>query len=79
MPAQPAWFHRLDEILEDQKSGDYTATKWTPMEISIVTVPADNLPGQVQLALLRRTPVGQQRLNAGAGRALAASPSSSRR
>ena len=33
--------YQIDEMREDKKTDTFTATKWTPLEISIVTVPAD--------------------------------------
>lgn len=33
------------EAVEEGKTPQYTATSWTPMEISLVTVPADHLAG----------------------------------
>jgi HK97 family phage major capsid protein/HK97 family phage prohead protease len=33
--------YEIDEITEEAKKGTYTATRWTPLEVSIVTVPAD--------------------------------------
>lgn len=33
--------YRVNELVEDKKSGTFTATDWEPYEVSIVTVPAD--------------------------------------
>ena len=33
--------YEIDEMREDAKKAVYTATRWTPLEVSIVTVPAD--------------------------------------
>lgn len=33
--------YEIDEMTEDSKAQRYTATRWTPLEVSIVTVPAD--------------------------------------
>ena len=37
--------YEIDEITEAGKKGIYTATRWTPLEVSIVTVPADATVG----------------------------------
>jgi HK97 family phage major capsid protein/HK97 family phage prohead protease len=33
--------YEIEEMTEDSKRGVYTATRWTPLEVSVVTVPAD--------------------------------------
>ena len=33
--------YEIEELEEDKKRGIFTATRWTPLEVSIVTVPAD--------------------------------------
>jgi HK97 family phage major capsid protein/HK97 family phage prohead protease len=33
--------YEIEEVTQDEKRGIYTATRWTPLEVSIVTVPAD--------------------------------------
>lgn len=33
--------YEIEELTEDAKRNVYTATRWTPLEVSIVTVPAD--------------------------------------
>lgn len=33
--------YEIDEMHADEKAGTYTATSWQPLEVSIVTVPAD--------------------------------------
>jgi HK97 family phage prohead protease len=40
-----SFMYAVSAVTEDAKTGDYIATKWTPMEISMVTVPADNSVG----------------------------------
>jgi hypothetical protein len=37
--------YEIEEITEAAKTGIYTATRWTPLEVSIVTVPADATVG----------------------------------
>lgn len=37
--------YQVDEMTEEVKSERYTATRWTPLEVSIVTVPADTTVG----------------------------------
>jgi HK97 family phage major capsid protein/HK97 family phage prohead protease len=40
-----SFLYRIYEIEEDKKSNDYRAIDWEPMEISIVTIPADHSVG----------------------------------
>jgi HK97 family phage major capsid protein/HK97 family phage prohead protease len=37
--------YQVDEMTEEVKAERYTATRWTPLEVSIVTVPADTTVG----------------------------------
>ena len=40
--SSPALPDRIDDLeLDDEKSSTYRATRWTPHEVSIVSVPAD--------------------------------------
>lgn len=33
--------YEIEELTEDAKSGVFTATRWAPLEVSVVTIPAD--------------------------------------
>lgn len=37
--------YEIDEMVEDKKRETFTATRWTPLEVSVVTVPADHSVG----------------------------------
>jgi HK97 family phage major capsid protein/HK97 family phage prohead protease len=40
-----SFMYRINDAIENAKTGEFLVTKWQPMEISIVTVPADQSVG----------------------------------
>lgn len=49
--------YQIDELTEEVKTERYTATRWTPLEVSIVTVPADTTVGVGRAADEQARPV----------------------
>lgn len=40
-----SFMYRINEVVEDKKTGDFVVTDWEAMEVSLVTVPADQSVG----------------------------------
>lgn len=64
--------YQVDEMTEEVKAERFTATRWTPLEVSIVTVPADTTVGIGRAADEQARPVRVVRAAASEPAAMAA-------